>query len=73
MIRLSSDISPQAVNELNSLYADMLVPGGRIDLSGPLPEEADEPEIAHLPRLVIDFNSRDFGRLRSMINVVNDY
>ncbi len=73
VIRLTSEISLQAVGELNSLFTDMLVPGGRIILSGPLPEEADEPEIAHLPRLVLDFNSRDFGRLRSLIDVINDY
>lgn len=73
VIRLSSNISPQAVGELNSLFADMLVPGGSIVLSGPLPEEADEPDIAHLPRLVLDFNNRDFGRLRSLINIVNEY
>src|SRR5512135_997310 len=73
VLRLTSEINHQAVGELCSLFADILAPGGRIFLSGPLPEEADEPEIAHLPRLVLDFNERDFGRLRSLINVVNDY
>src|SRR5512135_1252329 len=48
VIRMTSDISPQAVDELCSLFADILTPGGRISLSGPLQEEADEPEIAHL-------------------------
>jgi uncharacterized protein (TIGR00730 family) len=72
-IRLTSNISLQAVSELNNLFADILTPGGRIVLSGPLPEEADEPDIAHLPRLVMDFNNRDYGRLRSLINIVNDY
>ncbi len=73
VLRLTSEISHHAVGELYSLFADILAPGGGIFLSGPLPEEADEPEIAHLPRLVLDFNERDFGRLRSLINVVNDY
>ena len=73
VIRLTSEISHQAVGELYSLFADILIPGGRMYLSGPLPGEADEPRIAHLPRLVLDFNERDFGRLRSLINVVNDY
>jgi uncharacterized protein (TIGR00730 family) len=73
VIRLTSGINSQAVSELNSLFEGMLIPGGRIFLSGPLPEEADEPEIANLPRLVLDFNSRDFGRLRSLIDMVNDY
>lgn len=73
VLRLTSGISPQEVSELNSLFEDILVPGGRIVLTGPLPEEADEPEIAHLARLVLNFNGRDFGRLRSLIDMVNDY
>ncbi len=73
VLRLTSEISHHEVSELYSLFADILSPGGRISLSGPLPEETDEPEITHLPRLVLDFNERDFGRLRSLINVVNDY
>ena len=48
------------------------MPQGEIRLSDPLPAEADEPEIAHLSRLVIDFNRQDFGRLRKLIDVIND-
>ncbi len=73
VIRLTSEINHSALGELYSFFADILTPGGRIYLSGPLPEEADEPHIANLPRLVLDFNQRDFGRLRSLINLVNDY
>jgi hypothetical protein len=40
-------------------------------LSGALPEEEDEPEILHLPRLVLDFRRDDFGRLRQLIDAVN--
>ena len=39
--------------------------------SGPLPKECDEPELAHLPRLVVDFNKRDFARLRQLIDAIN--
>jgi hypothetical protein len=42
-------------------------------LSGPLPEEADEPEIADLPRLVLNFNRKDFGKLRKLIDAINGY
>jgi len=73
VLRLTSEISHHALGELNNLFADILAPGGRIFLSGPLPEEADEPELADLPRLVLDFNNRDFGKLRSLINMLNDY
>jgi len=42
-------------------------------LSKALPEEKDEPEIAHLQRLVIDFKQDDFGALRKLIDSLNDY
>jgi hypothetical protein len=44
-----------------------------ITQSGPLAQEAGEPEIAHLPRLLVDFNRRDFGRLKSLIDALNAF
>jgi uncharacterized protein (TIGR00730 family) len=71
VIRLLSDVGPECTEELNNRFRDILVPGGEIAVSGALPEEADEPELSALPRLVVDFNRRDFGRLRSLIDAVN--
>jgi hypothetical protein len=72
VIRLTSSVSHDTVEELNELYADILTPGGSICTSGPLPAEAEEPELAGLPRLIVDFNRRDFGRLRTLIDCVNN-
>jgi hypothetical protein len=41
-------------------------------VSGPLPVEADEPALDHLYRLVFRFNKRDHGRLRALIDFLND-
>ena len=71
VLRLTSGIDSLMVNELKSRFSDILIPGGDLFLSGPLPVEADEPEIAHLPRLIVDFDRRDFGRLRDLINAIN--
>jgi uncharacterized protein (TIGR00730 family) len=71
VIRLSSEIQQKEAAELKRGFSDMLRPGGDLRLSKPLREEADEPEIAHLPRLVVDFNRQDFGRLRKLIDAVN--
>ena len=73
VIRMASGISSQDVQELDRLFRDILTPSGEIVLSGPTPKEADEPEIAHLPRLILDFRRQDFGRLRSLINMINDF
>ena len=73
VIRLTSGIDPQSVGELKDRYQDILIPGGSIYLSGPLPAEDDEPEIVDLLRLIIDFNRKDFGRLRRFIDAINSY
>jgi hypothetical protein len=72
VIRLSERIDHLNVTELAEAFQDILTRPGGIRMSGPLPDEFDTPEIAHLPRLVVDFNRRDYGRLRSLIDAVND-
>jgi hypothetical protein len=49
------------------------MPTGGIAASGALEAEVDDADIIHLPRLVIDFNRKDFGRLRSLIDAINDF
>jgi hypothetical protein len=49
------------------------MPEGSIAASGALEAEMDDADIIHLPRLVIDFNRKDFGRLRSLIDAINDF
>ncbi|RJQ50933.1 MAG: TIGR00730 family Rossman fold protein [Nitrospiraceae bacterium] len=70
VIHLLSPVDTPFIEKLNKKFSDILEPGGGIYPSLPLPEEAD-PEIAHLPRLVVDFNYRDFGRLRNFIDEIN--
>jgi uncharacterized protein (TIGR00730 family) len=73
VIRLVSNIDNVALQELKEKFFDILAPQGTIYLSGPLPAEVDEPEIADLPRLVLDFNLKDFGKLRKLIDAINSY
>jgi hypothetical protein len=73
VFRLASPLPPEAIQELNRCFADLLVPGGSICSSCLLPAEEDEPETAALPRLIIDFNRKDFGMLRKLIDAVNSY
>jgi uncharacterized protein (TIGR00730 family) len=71
VIRISSAISQHEVWILKDKYSDLLIPGGDLYLSGPLPEEQDEPELEHLSRLAMDFNKTDFGRFFQMIDAIN--
>jgi uncharacterized protein (TIGR00730 family) len=73
VIRLTSALAPHHIQRLKERFRDILLPQGDIVLSGALPVETDEPEIVHLSRLVVDFNRKDFGRLRSCIDAINEY
>jgi len=71
VIRLTSAVEPQTVRDLQEGFRDILTRGGSIRIADPLPAETDEPELALLPRLVVDFNRKDFGRLRKLIDALN--
>jgi len=73
VFRLTSQLSTENIRALKEKFRDILQPGGEIAPSGPLAQELDDADIVRLPRLVIDFNRQDFGRLNSLINAVNDF
>ena len=71
IMRLTEPLPIEQLPILSAKFADMLTPGGEIRSLAPLPAEEDEPDIAHLPRLKIDFNKKFFGRLRQFIDHIN--
>jgi uncharacterized protein (TIGR00730 family) len=73
LIRLTSPIDETGIKDLKNRFSDMLSSNGDIRPSGPFSEEMDEPDIRHLPRLVVDFNRFGFGRLREFIDAVNSW
>jgi hypothetical protein len=73
VFRLTSGLAPHHVQKLKEHFQDILLPQGTIAASDALPGELDDVEIRHLSRLVVDFNRRDFGRLRSLIDTINDF
>jgi hypothetical protein len=72
VIRLTSPLSPDDIRKLVNQFHDILLPGGTIAASGALEAERDDADVTHLPRLVIDFNRKDFGRLTRLIDSIND-
>lgn len=70
VIRVREPLPPGALAVLNRDFPDLLAEG-EISQRKALPEEADEPEIADLPRIVFRFNSRSHGRLRQMVDRLN--
>ena len=71
VIRLARRPADEQLAEINERFADILS-AGAFRLSGPLPLEYDEPTLSRLTRLVFQFNHRDTGRLRMLIDYLND-
>ncbi|MFY9268872.1 MAG: LOG family protein [Candidatus Manganitrophaceae bacterium] len=72
VIRLNRPVEARMLDHLNGSFLDILV-SGRFVATGPLSDEVNEPKVLSLPRIVFNFNRRSFGRLREMINVLNQY
>jgi uncharacterized protein (TIGR00730 family) len=70
VLRLQHPLTPTQVDALNEQFARMY-PGGKIEQRPALPEEADEPELLTLPRLVVPYDRRNAGNLRQLVDMVN--
>ncbi|MCH7872802.1 MAG: LOG family protein [Planctomycetes bacterium] len=69
-IRLNSALSDETLSTLNGEFSDIIT-GGRFEQRpGPLEGEGDA--YPQKPRLVFDFDRRSAGRLRLLINWLND-
>lgn len=71
VIRLNKELSDGEIAELESEFPELLRPGSRMERSGPLPEESDEPDLLELPRLVMKFDHQHYGLLMAFIRKVN--
>lgn len=71
VLRLKEAPGEDLVGRLNERFGDILLKGS-IEPCGPFPEEEDEPELKHLPRLVLAFDQHHFGRLRRLIDAINE-
>lgn len=70
VLRLERNPTDELVEELNRDFHD-IVESGVIERVETHPHEKDDEHTRHLPRLAFHFNRRDAGRLRQMINVIN--
>ena len=71
-IRLNTLIPAQWVEHLERDFADLILPGGRMVQTGPLPDEADEPHLDKLPRIAFPIRRGNYGRLRLLIDRINE-
>jgi uncharacterized protein (TIGR00730 family) len=70
VIRLKHAPSDSALQAMNEDFADINT-GAPIQRIEPTPEEVEDNEHVELPRIAFNFNRKDYGRLRQMIDVLN--
>jgi uncharacterized protein (TIGR00730 family) len=70
VMRLHRKPTDEQLATINDKFADIKV-RGQFRVTNALPVERDEPALADLPRLVFQFNRRDHGKLRMLIDYLN--
>ncbi len=70
VLRLNQPLSDDVLEEINDDYASIL-PSGKIEQRAALEDEQNEPDLLDKPRLVFKFDRRSLGRLRAMIDRIN--
>ena len=70
VIRLQVAPTPEEVDRLAAEFGDICIEGG-IELSEPLPAEVHDDDHLVLPRLALQFDRQQHGRLRQLIDALN--
>jgi len=71
VMRLHRKPTPAQLETIEEKFGSLKIRGA-FKVSGPLPIERDEPALADLHRLIFNFNRKDHGKLRLLINHLND-
>jgi len=70
VVRLKNLPGESALAAMNEDFSDIIVEG-KIQAVKPTPEEVEHNEHLELKRIAFNFNRRDYGRLRQLIDVLN--
>jgi hypothetical protein len=70
IIRLKNAPSPSALAALNEDFADIIVEG-KIEILKPTADEIADNDRLDLVRIGFNFNRKDYGRVRQLIDVLN--
>ncbi|VVM07138.1 pyrimidine/purine-5'-nucleotide nucleosidase [Methylacidimicrobium cyclopophantes] len=73
VLRIHRAPDDSALQAIQAEFADIVSGPGLFQRTAPLPAEANEPEILSLPRLSFPFDRRSYGRLRQLIDRLNEF
>jgi len=70
VVRIREPLTPLQIAEAQSTFQDLCADGSFSQVEA-FPQEQDEPEVLHLPRLAFPYHRREAGRLRQFIDWLN--
>lgn len=73
IVRLNKRINGEQVRTLEEEFPELIAVGGHIVCCEALECEVDEPNLAHLPRLIFPFNHFHYGLLIAFIHRINTF
>ncbi len=73
VIRLNRQLEPEEIRTIETEFPELYEPGSRITITPPLPEEKDEPDLLHLPRILMSFDHHRYGLLIACIWRINSF
>jgi hypothetical protein len=73
VLRVKHPVTEGLLRNLNDRFSNICVNGGAFRYSAALPEEENEADLSDLHRVVFPFNRANFGRLRSVIDMINQH
>jgi hypothetical protein len=71
VLRLQMSVPNLLLNELSAEFADIIV-SGQIEAISPTQAEVETDDHVELPRLAFDFDRHGYGRLRALIDRLNN-
>ena len=73
VIRLTKELTDEQLDTLSFEFPEVRLPGTLVTRTTPLPEEADEPDLLSLPRIVVRFDHQHYGLLIAFIGRINTF
>jgi uncharacterized protein (TIGR00730 family) len=70
VLRLQRKLSDATLERINAEFKD-IVKSGTLEQVEALPEEANDPHLADMPRLKFRFDRHKLGRLRQLVDLIN--
>lgn len=70
VLRIKQPLRPATLERLQTEFAD-IIKSGTFQQTAALPEEASDTHVADLPRLKFRFDRHKLGRLRQLVDVIN--